>query len=334
MTKSQAGEGRELADEGMDAAVRSFADEVSRGLGAALKSLPCLYFYDYRGSQLFEEICGLPEYYLTDAEAEILKASARDIVSRIPAGCLLVELGSGSCTKTRYIIEEMLGRHDGLTFSPIDISRKMLRESAISLSETYRDLEVIPVAAEYSDGLRRLDSRVRQPKLIMWLGSSIGNFEFEEAVGFLRDIVEALSPEDHLLIGFDLEKDGAVLEKAYNDSRGVTADFNLNLLRRINRELGGEFDLGRFEHEAVYDEKRKRIEMYLVSGCDQAVHIAALGRSYRFARGERIHTESSHKFSPDAIETLAARTGMRIVEHWTDARDYFNLTLFMIEAGG
>jgi L-histidine N-alpha-methyltransferase len=204
----------------------------------------------------------------------------------------------------------------------------MLKQSAMWLLDRYDDLEIISVAAEYGEGLRQLDMRRDEPKLILWLGSSIGNFNLKEAVGFLKSIVKSLSGEDHLLIGFDLEKAKGILEQAYNDSRGVTAAFNLNLLTRINRELGGEFDLKRFTHRAVYNEVRSRIEMYLVSTSEQEVYIDALDRSYHFDKGERIHTENSHKFSSGVIDALADKAGMKIVERWSDARAYFNLTLF------
>lgn len=306
----------------------SFAEDVAAGLGASPKHLPCVYFYDYRGSLIFEEICRLPEYYLTDAEAQILKTFSEEIISYPPQNSLLVELGSGSCMKTRYIIEELLNQYDKVTYSPIDISQKMLKESAMSLLEIYDDLQIISVAAEYREGLRRLNMRSGQPKLILWLGSSIGNFEMAEAVGFLKSIVKFLAPRDFFLIGFDLNKDRSILDRAYNDSRGVTARFNLNLLSRINRELGGEFELDLFSHEAVYNEEGSRVEMYLVSACEQEVYISALDRCYHFAKDERIHTENSHKFSLETIETLARRAGMSIVRQWRDDREYFCLTLF------
>ena len=309
----------------------SFARDVDRGLKASPKHLPCLYFYDYRGSLLFEQICRLPEYYLTRAETDILKTHSEDIISHLPEDILLVELGSGSCIKTELIIEELSNQHDKITYSPIDISRKMLKESSDALLEKFEDLEIISVAAEYHEGLRRLDTHSEQPKLILWLGSSIGNFEKEEALRFLRRISETSSQGDFLLIGFDLDKDKNVLEKAYNDSQNVTAAFNLNLLARINRELGGEFDLESFVHQAVYNEKKSRIEMYLISCCDQDVFIADMNQSYHFEKNERIHTENSHKFSLKSIEHLADQAGLQTIKQWFDSKNYFNLTLFKPE---
>ena len=304
-----------------------FAEEVDEGLSESPKHLPCVYFYDYQGSQLFEQICGLPEYYPTRTEAAILKTFSGEIVSHVPENPLLVELGCGSCTKTRHIIEELLGRHETVTYCPIDISREMLKESAMTLLESYDKLEIISVAAKYGEGLRQLETQTGRPMLILWLGSSIGNYTLKEAVGFLKGIAGSLSPEDAFLIGFDLEKDRAVLEKAYNDSRGITAQFNLKLLARINRELGGGFDLTRFSHQAVYNQEQSRIEMYLVSACEQDVHISDLDKHYHFGKGERIHTENSHKFSFKTIQTLADRTGMRIIKHWCDPGEHFSLTL-------
>lgn len=306
----------------------TFGRDVDEGLRASTKNIPCIYFYDYEGSQLFEEICRLPEYYLTRAETEILKTHSEEIISCLPSNVVLVELGSGNCIKTRFIIEELLNQNEKVTFSPIDISKKMLRESSKSLLESYENLEIISIAGEYDEGLRQLDMHVEQPKLILWLGSSIGNFEQRDAIDFLNNIVKTLSQRDFFLIGFDLQKETDVLENAYNDSQGVTARFNLNLLSRINRELGGEFDLDRFEHRAVYNAKKSRIELYLVSTCDQEVYIADLDRRYHFNKNEIIHTENSQKYSLEAIERIAHRVGLKIFKQWFDARRYFSVTLF------
>jgi dimethylhistidine N-methyltransferase len=303
---------------------------VDRGLGAAQKHIPCRYFYDYTGSQIFERICRLQEYYLTRTETEILQANSGEICSSLPGDVLLVELGSGSCLKTQVIIAELLKHQAHIAYSPIDISKQMLEESSNTLLERFDSLEVVPVVAEYTDGLRLLRTRPEQAKLILWLGSSIGNFRRREAIRFLKNIVLTLSPQDYFLIGFDLQKDRRKLEEAYNDSRGVTAEFNLNLLARINRELGGRFDLGRFEHSAVYNEEKSRIEMYLISTQEQEVYIADLDRSYHFHENERIHTENSYKYSLDTIRGMADQAGMEICRQWFDSRRYFNLTLLRI----
>ncbi|UCF05911.1 MAG: L-histidine N(alpha)-methyltransferase [bacterium] len=306
----------------------SFVKDVDNGLNDIPKHIPCVYFYDYTGSILFEKICQLPEYYLTQAETEILESQSKRIITTLPDNVMLVELGSGSSVKTRLIIEALLSKSDKLSYSPIDISRKMLHESSISLLERYDNLEIISVAATYEEGLRKLTIFNEQAKLILWLGSSIGNFRPAEASRFLGNIAATMKPEDCLLIGFDLVKEKRILEKAYNDSQNVTAEFNLNLLSRINRELGGEFDLGRFTHQALYNEEERRIEMYLISNCEQNVYISAMNRSYHFGINEMVHTENSCKYSPEAIGKIANRAGLQILEQWFDSRHYFNLTLF------
>jgi L-histidine N-alpha-methyltransferase len=270
----------------------------------------------------------LPEYYLTRAETQILKIHSEEIISNLSEDVLLVELGSGSCIKTQYIIEELLNQREKLIYSPIDISPQMLQESANSLLERFQDLEIISVAAEYEEGLRQIEMHHDQPKLILWLGSSIGNFNQKEAVDFLKSIVRTLSKNDSLLIGFDLDKDRTILEKAYDDSSHITAEFNLNLLGRINRELGGEFDTQKFKHLALYNDSESRIELYVVSTCDQDVFIADLNQTFHFDINEKIHTENSHKFSGPAIEEIASQTGMRIINEWFDSERYFNVTLF------
>lgn len=315
----------------VDDHVQSFAEDVNQGLSASPKYLSCIYFYDYEGSLLFEKICQLPEYYLTRTETGILKRHAEDIISHIQEDTVLVELGSGSSIKTCYIIEEFLVQHERVTYSPIDISRKMLKESSRSLLEKYDDLHVVSVAAEYEEGLKQLDLRLEQTKLILWLGSSIGNFQIDDAIGFLQSIRPTLTKEDYFLVGFDLDKDPTVIEAAYNDSQGVTAAFNLNLLSRINKELGGQFQKEQFLHEAIYNRDENRIEMYLKSSTEQDVFISDLNQKFHFNRGERIHTENSYKFTLDQIENLAVQVGLDIVNQWFDDDRFFNLTLFQVK---
>ncbi len=308
----------------------SFAGDVGRGLGDCPKHLDCRYFYDYEGSLLFEEICGLPEYYQTRTESRILERNAGEIVGGLPEDVVLVELGSGSSSKTTIIIEALLGKYGSASYTPIDISRAMLEESAAQLRAKYDGLEIVSIAAEYREGLARLREFDKRPELILWLGSSIGNFERTGAVAFLKGITTGLTEHDRLLIGFDLVKDLDVLKKAYNDSRGVTAAFDLNLLARINRELGGGFDIDSFEHIAEYNTDKDRIEMYLCSTKDQDVRIESLGRTFHFEKGERIHTENSHKYTHEAIKEISGEVGLDIIRQWNDSRDWFNLTLFSL----
>ncbi len=309
--------------------LESFSRDVGLGLGDMRKHLPCRYFYDYEGSLLFEDICGLPEYYQTRTEKKILESSAAEIIGGMPEDVVLVELGSGSSVKTTIIIEALLTKHGRASYTPIDISRSMLEESAAQLRNAYDGLEVVSIAAEYREGLKQLRNFDKRPELILWLGSSIGNFERDAAVAFLKDITTGLSPHDRLLVGFDLVKDVDILKSAYNDSQGVTAAFNLNLLARINRELGGNFDLDSFKHIAEYNTELNRIEMYIVSNRDQDVRTEAMDRTFHFDEGERIHTENSHKYTHEAIEKIAGEAGLHIIRQWQDPRDLFNLTLFM-----
>ena len=311
----------------------TFAAEVRAGLAAQPKRLPCRFFYDAAGSRLFEQICELPEYYLTRAEQEILTRHADEIAAAVPAGAVLVELGSGSAAKTRRLIEAFLRRQATLRYVPIDISRGALEESARRLLAEYPALEIHGLAAEYRDGLRRLRrlrraDAERRPRLVLWLGSNVGNFGRPEAAAFLARVRETMAAADRLLVGFDLRKDRAVLEPAYDDAQGVTARFNLNLLARVNRELGGHFDLRRFAHRAVYAEDAGRVELHLVSRREQTVPIDALGLRVPFAAGEAIHTEDSYKYSGDEIRALAAAAGFEVERRWLDGGRRFAECLF------
>lgn len=310
-----------------------FADDVRAGLTARPKRLPCCYFYDDEGSRLFDAITRLPEYYLTRAERDILRDRAGDLAAEFREAPVVIELGSGSAAKTRLILDAVLARHATLRYVPIDISRGALEESAASLVRDYPLLEIHAVAAEYHDGLRRLEAPAAAgaegpPKLILWLGSSIGNLHRPDAAAFLRRVRELMSARDRFLVGVDLRKDRAVLEAAYDDPAGVTARFNLNLLARINRELDGDFDPGAFRHRARYDEAAGRIEMYLDSLRDQSVRIGGPGLTVPFAAGEPVHTENSYKYAPDEIDGLAAAAALRVAQRWFDPARRFSVNLF------
>jgi L-histidine Nalpha-methyltransferase len=312
----------------------TFAAEVRAGLAAQPKRLPCRYFYDAAGSRLFEQICELPEYYLTRAEQEILTRHADEIAAAVPAGAVLVELGSGSAAKTRRLIEAFLRRQATLRYVPIDISQGTLEESARRLLADYPALEIHGLAAEYRDGLRRLRrlrraDAERRPRLFQWLGSNVGNFGRPEAAAFLAQVRETMAAADRLLVGFDLRKDRAVLEPAYDDARGVTREFNLNLLARINRELGADFDLAGFEHLARYSRTLGCVEIFLVSRRDQRVRLA--GEVFHFSEGERIQTERSYKYDLDAFAAWVPRTGLAVRQVWTDERRYFAVLYLTVE---
>jgi len=305
-----------------------FAQDVRSGLTATPKYLPCRYFYDDEGCRLFQAICELPEYYLTRTELAILRAHVEAILRSLPPAVVLVELGSGDARKTRVLIEALTRRQGSLLYVPIDISRTALVESARALLRAYPDLTVVAVAAEYDDGLPYVPEVVGdRPKLLLWLGSSIGNFDPPDAVAFLRRVRQVMTPEDAFLVGMDLHKDRAVLEPAYDDAQGVTARFNRNLLARINRELGGHFDVAAFRHRALYNEADRRIEMYLVSERDQQVAVDALGLTVTFAAGEAVHTENSYKYTFQDIESITGAAGFRRAGQWLDERRYFSVNL-------
>ncbi|MDA1192636.1 MAG: L-histidine N(alpha)-methyltransferase [Candidatus Poribacteria bacterium] len=305
----------------------TFADDVRAGLAAHPKSLPCLYFYDHAGSLLFEKICSLPEYYPTRAERQILEAWAHELVASLHPDTVLVELGSGSAVKTAILIEAFLKKHGKLRYDPIDISRTMLEESAANLLQTHRGLEIVGVAGEYFHGLRHIKETDDRPKLVLFLGSNIGNMHRDEAASFLSQIRETTTDDDLLLIGIDLRKDRAVLEAAYDDAQGVTAQFNLNLLDRINRDFDADFDLDAFSHRAVYEDEIGRVEMHLVSERAQVVRIADLGLEVAFGEGEAMHTENSYKYSTDEIARLAERSGLTLLDQRFDAKRRFSLNL-------
>ena len=317
-----------------EAQVEIFARDVELGLNALPKSLPPKYFYDATGSELFEEITAQPEYYPTRTEAAILRACSPELGSLLGEDVSLVELGSGSSAKTTILLESFLGFQDELHYVPIDISRTMLKETAARLDAAYPELAVTPIASAYEAGLETASALLTEDTngpgrmLVLFLGSSIGNMEPMESTCFLRQVRRRLAPADAVLVGFDLQKDVSVLEAAYNDAEGVTARFNLNMLTRINRELGGEFDLGSFAHEAFYNADAGRIEMHLRSEHCQDVRIRRLKRRFVFEAAETIHTENSYKYTPGQIEALAGRADFRLREIFTDERDWFALALF------
>lgn len=309
-----------------------FAEDVRRGLSATPKFLLPHYFYDALGSALFNAICELPEYYVTRAETEILTGHAGEIAAAFGEPDRLVELGSGSARKSRLLIEALLDRQDELEYMPVDVDPGMLESSSRALLDEFAELTIHAVCADFRDPAVAL-SDLRPDEglhtVALFLGSSIGNLDFDDAVAMLSSLRTLLGPGDALFLGVDLKKSKSVLEPAYDDPLGVTATFNLNLLGRINRELGGDFDLGAFAHRAFYNEAAGRIEMHLVSRRAQTVRIG--GETYSFAEGESIHTESSYKYDDATLDVLAARAGYRISRRWTDAKGWF-ADLLMVTA--
>ncbi len=303
----------------------TLAEAVAIGLSATRKHLPCRFFYDEAGSALFEKICDLPEYYATRTERTILAKHADEILAATGARSLvLIELGSGSSSKTRLLIDAALRRQRTLQYIPIDISGAFLEQSARALLETYPCLSILAIAAEYREGLRSLPEP-DAPRLFVFLGGNIGNFEFDDAISLLHNLRLQMRPADRLLVGLDRVKDVRALHAAYNDSAGVTAAFNKNLLSRINRELGADFDTDRWTHAAPFIQERSRIEMWLVSDTAQEVRIG--DKQYAFAAGERIHTENSHKYTPGSFGDLSATAGLCVEHRWSDADEWFTLAL-------
>ena len=302
-----------------------FAEDVRSGLRGTPKRLSCRYIYDAEGSRLFEEICNLPEYYPTRTEASILRELAPELVTRMGPAPELVELGSGSSEKTRLLIQAFLGAHGSLVYRPIDISTDAIEGSAEALLKDYPELRIEALAMDYQAGLVALRSQrgAGCARLVLWLGSSIGNFSRDGAVAFLRQMKAEMGPEDRMLVGIDLRKGARVLEAAYDDSQGVTAAFNKNLLRRINASFGADFDLEAFSHRACYLEEEGRIEMWLDSDAACTVRIEALDMEVAFRAGEGIHTENSYKYSMQEIQELAQAAGFGIEGKWTDAEERF-----------
>lgn len=290
-----------------------FAGAVRAGLGRRPRSIPPRFLYDARGSELFEKICALPEYYVTRTELSILKRHAHEL----PLPDTVIEYGCGYGVKTRLLFEVFLRARKNLTFVPVDISRRALEETGGRLAEGYPGLVVRAVRAEFEHASKLIP---RQPSLVLFLGSNIGNLDHAEAVRLLGTL-----KGHQVLVGFDMQKDPAVLHAAYNDAQGVTAEFNLNLLARINRELDGNFRPPQWKHLSLYNGLAARIEMHLVSTENSAVRV--LGETHVFARGERIHTENSYKFSEGQIRAIAAESGFRVEKWWTDERRWFSVVL-------
>lgn len=308
-----------------------FADDVRAGLTASPKFLLPKYFYDELGSRLFEAITSLPEYYLTRAEAEILRARAGEMAAALGGPVWLVELGSGDGQKTRLVIEALLARQGKLEYVPVDISESAIEASSRSLLFSYPDLRITAYIGEYQTALRMIRKERVGPgrTLVLFLGSTLGNLDPAERLALLHDVRHLLNPGEGFLLGTDLKKSESVLLPAYNDPLGVTAAFNLNLLARINRELEGDLDLTSFRHRALYNREEGRVEMHLESRRAQTATIGALGLEVSFVQGETIHTESSYKFDLDQVAALAAETGFELRRTWMDTAERFASNLLV-----
>jgi L-histidine N-alpha-methyltransferase len=298
----------------------SFADHVIAGLSDTPKWLSAKYFYDAAGSALFEEITRLPEYYPTRTELSILERCAGEVAGYIPLSAALVEFGAGSSKKARIVID---AAPQLAAYVPVDISAEFLAEEAAAVRRDVPWLAVLPVAADFTRDFD-LPPQIRaRPRVGFFPGSTIGNFEPEDATEFLRQAGRVLGQGATMIVGVDLIKDTAVLNAAYNDAAGVTAQFNLNILTRMNCELGGSFDLSSFRHGAFYNAEHHRIEMHLESLKDQSVTVA--GHTFEFAKGETIHTENSYKYTIDSFRALACESGWHWAAIWTDEKNYFSV---------
>ncbi len=302
-----------------DEQTTAFASDVLDDLSQHPKRLSPKYFYDAAGSELFEQITVLPEYYPTRTELTILRDRGQDISAIIPKGAALVEFGAGATTKVRLLLQQCAFA----AYVPVDISGDFLKAQADALSRDFPGLAVYPVAADFTRPFALPDAVKAMPKVGFFPGSTLGNFEPHEACAFLRSARKILGQGAQMVIGVDLEKDERVLYEAYNDAAGVTARFNLNVLVRINSELGGDFDLSDFVHRAIYNRDRHRIEMHLISKKAQTVRV--LGRSFTFRAGESIHTESSYKYSIERFAALARGSGWTPRESWTDKAGMFSV---------
>jgi len=307
-------------------ATSTFLADVLEGLRSKPRTLPCKYFYDEIGSALFDEICKLDEYYLTRTELSIMRQFAPEMAREMGPGCTLVEFGSGSSIKTRVLLDH-LSQPAG--YIPVDISREHLRKTAERLSRAYPDLEVSPVCADFTEGFELPETRIQSShRAVYFPGSTIGNFQPDTVSEMLKRIALLCGCGGRLLIGVDLQKDVSIIEAAYNDSMGVTARFNLNLLRRINRELDGDFDLEQFEHAANYNQSHGRVEIRLRSQQSQIVTVS--GESFRFGAGDEVRTEYSHKYTIGGFAALASDVGLQLRRSWTDEDQMFGVLLFEV----
>ncbi len=311
----------------IEAAKSDFLRETIAGLSRTPRTLPYKFFYDERGARLFQKICELPEYYITRTELGILRLHGADMATALGGQIELIGLGTGAGTKTQILLEEL---NEPAVYIPIDISREQLQKSTARFREIFPGLEILPVCADYLEHFELpLPRRPSSRSVVYFPGSTIGNFEPSAAAEFLRRLVDLCGEGGGLLIGVDLQKDRHIIEDAYNDSQGVTAEFNLNLLARANRDLGTDFDLDSWRHRAIYNSNEGRIEMYLISQINQTAHLE--GRQFHFAAGEKIVTEFSYKHTPEGFTELARTAGFDFVRMWTDDARLFGVFYFSVK---
>jgi dimethylhistidine N-methyltransferase len=309
----------------------AYVDEVLFGLTSRPKTLPCKLFYDDRGSQLFEEITRLPEYYPTRTELGILQDSAKEIVQAAGTPVSIVELGAGTATKTSALLRAFARRQLRVKYFPVDISPGALADAKGRIKDECQNVTVLPVVADFSDGfhfLREIPGR----KLVLYLGSSIGNFEWNDAITMLSKVRQQLAAGDALLLGTDMVKSAEILVPAYDDAQGVTAQFNKNILVRLNRELAANFDVDSFRHIAEWSPERSRMEIFLESTRPQKVTLRMPQLTVPFRAGERIHTENSHKYTLEMVERMLCVSGYKLEKTWFDRQKWFGLNLAHVRA--
>jgi L-histidine N-alpha-methyltransferase len=310
----------------LSAEAATFFNQTVAGLSHRPRSLPCKFFYDEHGARLFRKICDLPEYYITRTELQILRLKGAEIAATLGERIELIGLGTGAGTKTRILLDEL---KEPVVYMPIDISKEQLENSSARFRSLFPNLTILPICADYLEPFEIPLPRPPSSRSVVYFpGSTIGNFEPLTAIEFLSRISDMVRPDGALLIGVDLQKDPQVIERAYNDAAGVTAKFNLNLLVRANRELGADFVIDNWRHQAIYNRTVGRIEMYLISRVNQSVRIGE--HQFRFAEGERILTEYSYKHTPDGFAVLARHAGFRFQRLWTDAAQLFGLFYFTV----
>lgn len=305
--------------------IPDIVDDVRDGLLSPPRSLPPKYFYDAYGSNLFDQICDTPEYYPTRTEDRLLSTHSKTIIRSTQPDQIL-EFGSGTARKTRRLFDACESIAHRCEYAPFDVCTEILEDTQYKLQSDYTWLQVHPLVGDYHAGLGNLP-QIKGTRLFVFLGSTIGNFDQDEALAFLHEVSNCMKPGDYLLLGADRIKDRQVLDAAYNDNQGITANFNLNVLRVLNRELDADFDLDGFEHRAGFNSEQERIEMYLVSTRDQTVHLAEIDEVLRFKPGDEILTEVSHKYSFDGIESILEQSSFRIIQHHEPDNRYFSLIL-------
>jgi L-histidine Nalpha-methyltransferase len=304
----------------------ALAEETLEGLSSSPKYLSSKFFYDENGSKIFQKIMRMPEYYLTNSEFEIFSEQAYTIIKSFSSekeAIELIELGAGDGIKTKLLIKELFRRNIKFRYIPIDISEEVLFGLASNFKNEFEALEIDARPGDYFDMMEELGKISDTPKVILFLGSNIGNYSHEESVRFFKHLRQIIHDQDRLFIGFDLKKDPKVILEAYNDSNGYTAEFNLNLLRRINNELGANFDLSKFRHAPYYDPEGGAAKSYIVSTEDQEVYISELDKYFRFNKWEAIYTEMSQKYDVQMIDKLAKKAGFIVEKNFTDSKGYF-----------